>query len=53
MVKGQDEKLYEEWLRALGMLSLEETEVRPHLSLQHPHEAQQRGRYQSLHSCDQ
>lgn len=32
MVKGQDEKLYEEWLRAPGMLSLEETEVRPQSS---------------------
>ena len=32
MVKGLEGKPCEEWLRSLGLLSLEETEGRPHCS---------------------
>lgn len=53
MVKGLAGKPCVEWLRSFGLLTLEETEGRPHWSLQHLHEGKRRGRYLPLHSCDQ
>lgn len=52
LVRGLERKLYEVELRALGLLSLKEAEVRPPWALQHPPEEQQKGRYRSLHSHD-
>lgn len=49
MVKGLGRRSYEEWLRPLGLVSLEETEGR-HCGFQHLHEGEQRGRHRSLHS---
>lgn len=37
MVKALEGKLYEEWLPSFGLFILEESEKRPHRSLQHSH----------------
>lgn len=34
IIKGLEVKMYEEWLRLLGLFNLEETDGRPHGSLQ-------------------
>lgn len=36
MVKALAGKLYEEWLPSLGLFIVEESEGKPHCSLQHP-----------------
>lgn len=53
MVKSLEGKPYEKQLRSLDLLSLEETEERPHCGLQLPHEGRQRGRYRSVLPGDQ
>lgn len=54
MVNGLEVNLHEEWLWLLSLLYLEEeeTEGRPHYSLQCLQDGKWRGRYKSPHSHD-
>lgn len=52
LVRSVERKLYEAQLRALGLLSLEEAQVRPPWAPPHPPEEQQKGRSRSLPSHD-
>lgn len=53
MMKGFELKPCGEQLRSFGLFGLEETEGRPHWGLQHLYKGKRKGRYLSLHSCDQ
>jgi len=54
IVKGLQEKMYEEWLRSLDLFSLEEkVETWLHCNLQLSHESKWSWSFWSLISCDQ
>lgn len=44
MVKALEAKMCDEWLKSLGLFSIEKSERRPHHSLQLNFERKQRGR---------